>query len=69
MADPVGLAASIVGLIAVASKVSKLCYDYCNEARSARGDIVQLVSAGFSTVPALLVFLILVSIIVIIIIV
>ena len=44
MADPVGLAASIVGLIAVASKVSKLCYDYCNEATSVRGDIVQLVS-------------------------
>ena len=39
-----GLAASIIGLVAVASKVSKLCYSYCSEVMNAREDIQQLVS-------------------------
>ena len=44
MADPVGLAASIVGLATAALKVSKLCNNYRSEAMGARGDIGQLVS-------------------------
>ena len=44
MADPVGLAASIVGLAAVASKVSKLCYDYFSDVMNAQEDIQKLVS-------------------------
>ena len=44
MADPVGLAASIIGLVAVASEVSKLCYNYFSEVTNAREDVAQLIS-------------------------
>ena len=43
MAEAVGLAASIVGLITIASKVTKLC-SYFSEATNAREDIKQLIS-------------------------
>ena len=44
MAEAVGLAASIAGLIAIASQISKLCYNNFSEAINAREDMVQLVS-------------------------
>ena len=42
MAEAVGLAASIAGIITIASKISKLC-DYYSEATNAREDMQQLV--------------------------
>ena len=44
VAEAVGLAASIVGLVSVASKASKFCYDYCTEVMNVREDIQQLAS-------------------------
>ena len=44
MADPEALAASIVCLVTVASKVVKLCYDYCSEAMNTREDVGEFVS-------------------------
>ena len=44
MAEAVGLAASIGGLVSIASKVSALCYDYFSEVMNAQKDIQQLVS-------------------------
>ena len=42
MAEAVGLAVSICGLVAIALKAFKLCYNYLSEATNAQGDIVQL---------------------------
>ena len=42
--DAVGLAASIGGLLGIASKVSLLCYSYFSEVMNAQEDIQQLVS-------------------------
>ena len=39
MAEAVGLAAGIVGLVSFAGKVSRLCYGYYGEAKNAREDI------------------------------
>ena len=44
MAEAVGLAASIGGLVGIASKVSVLCYNYFSEVMNAQEDIQQLVS-------------------------
>ena len=44
MAEAVGLAASIGGLVVIASKVSMLCYNYFSDVMDAREDIQQLVS-------------------------
>ena len=43
MAEAVGLAASIAGLITIALKISELC-DYYSEATNAREDMQQLIS-------------------------
>ena len=42
--EPVGLAASIGGLVAIASKVSTLCFNYFSEVMNAQEDIQQFVS-------------------------
>ena len=44
MAEAVGLAASIAGLVAVALKVSGLCHEYFSEVMDAQEDIKRLVS-------------------------
>ena len=44
MAEAVGLAASIAGLVGVALKVFGLCHEYFGEAMNAQEDIKQLVS-------------------------
>ena len=44
MADPVGLAGSIVGLVGFAAQVSKLLYGYYGDAMNAPEDIKQLAS-------------------------
>ena len=43
-AEAVGLAASIGGLVSIASKVSKSCREYFSDARNAQKDIQQLLS-------------------------
>ena len=44
MAEAVGLAASIGGLVTIASEVCKLCHNYFSEVIDARKDVEQLVS-------------------------
>lgn len=44
MAEAVGLAASIAGLVGVALKVTKLCHEHFREAMNAQKEIEQLVS-------------------------
>ena len=44
MAEAVGLAASIGGLVGIASQVCKLCHNYYSEVMNAQADIQQFVS-------------------------
>ena len=53
MAEAVGLAASIVGLVSLAGRVSRLCYSYCGEAKNAPEDI-KILATEISSLAELL---------------